>query len=290
MPESWWPWIMRALWVALPFVAGPAFGDALDTTSRPVQLTATLGLWVLWAVAMVLSLIPHTLTLTPFRIIVPAAFAAAVWATLADGASGWSVAALAVTAAAAMVSLAPEIGAWFVNGSSYGDERRIPLRPPGQLLLGPIPLAWATVVAGVTAGPLLLAAKQWVFGIVLTAVGLAGAWVAARSLHALARRWLVFVPAGVVVHDHIGVADPVLFKRSAVASLGPALADTSGEDLTFGALGLALELRTRTPVEIAYRTSLDAEHAAAEIDAIVIAVSRPGVVLAEARRRRMEVG
>ncbi len=42
----WWPWALRVVWLTLPFLAGPLFGDALDGTSRPLQVTATIGLWV----------------------------------------------------------------------------------------------------------------------------------------------------------------------------------------------------------------------------------------------------
>lgn len=288
--DRWWPWVLRVLWLSLPFLAGPAFGDALDGTSRSLQLTASIGLWALWAVGMLLVAIPHTSTLTPLRIVVPAAVLGAIWTTLADGASGSAVTALAVTAAAAVVALSPQIGAHWVNGSSYGDERRLPLRPPGPLLLGPIPLAWFAVVVGSVSGPLLLAVEQWVLGGVVLVVGLGIAWVAARALHALARRWLVFVPAGLVVHDYMSVSDPVLFKRSAIASFGPALADTDAQDLSIGALGLALELRTRTPVELSFRAQPGDEPQTATLEAIVISVSQPGAALGEARRRRIAVG
>ncbi len=290
MRDEWWPWVLRALWVSLPFTAGQLFGDALAGTSRPVQLTATVGAWVVWAVALVAMSIPHHLTLTPVRIVVPASLAVAVWATVADGTSGWAVAALAITAAATVVSLAAPIGAWFVNGSSYGDERRVPLRPPGMLLLGPVPLAWAVVVAVVIAGPLLLAAEQWVAGAAVIVGGGALAVVAARALHSLARRWLVFVPAGVVLHDHLVLGDPALFRRTAIATLGPALAGTSAADLSVGGLGLALELRLRAPAELGYRRHPREAPETTHVDALLVSVSRPGVVLAEARRRRIAVG
>ncbi len=290
MRDEWWPWVLRALWVSLPFTAGQLFGDALAGTSRPVQLTATVGAWVVWAVALVAMSIPHHLTLTPVRILVPGSVAVAVWATVADGASSWGVAALATTATAAVVALAAPVGAWFVNGSSYGDERRVPLRPPGMLLLGPVPLAWAVVVTVMVAGPLLLAAKQWVAGTAVLVLGGALAVVAARALHQLARRWLVFVPAGVVLHDHLVLGDPALFRRTAIAGLGPALADTTAADLSAGGLGLALELRLRAPAELGHRRRPGEAPTTTQLEALLLSVSRPGVVLAEARRRRIAVG
>ncbi|MEM7288501.1 MAG: hypothetical protein AAF480_19320 [Actinomycetota bacterium] len=283
------PWVLRALWVALPFTLGAQIGDALEGTSRPVQLTGTVGAWTLWGLGLLLTLVPHTLTLSPLRVLAPAAFGVAVWAALADGVSGWTLAALAVTAGVAAVVMSPAIGGTWINGSSYGDERRVPLRAPGPMVAGPIPLAWAAVVSSVAAGALLLAAKQWILGFVVAVLAVGLVVVVGRALHQLTQRWLVFVPAGLVVHDHLSVGDPVLFKRTAIAAFGPALADTSAADLTAGATGLALEILVKEPVEIGYRPQPGARPTVREIDGVAIAPSRPGVVLAEARRRNITV-
>ena len=56
----------------------------------------------------------------------------------------------------------------------------------------------AALAAGVVTGPQLLADRQWLIGGVAVAVGAAVGAVGARQLHLLSRRWLVFVPAGVV--------------------------------------------------------------------------------------------
>ena len=100
------------------------------------------------------------MTLTIIRVAAPAAVTTAVWATAAvlvggrvEGArSGSHRRSLAAAAA-----LSPLTGDAFVNGSAYGPERRMALRPtvPALLLA---PLAWAVGVAGLAAGPLLLAA------------------------------------------------------------------------------------------------------------------------------------
>ena len=71
-------------------------------------------------------------------------------------------------------------------------------------------MAWAVLVAAVTAGPLLLAARLWVAGALLTALGAALAIVTARALHGLSERWAVLVPAGLVLHDPMTVTDPFL--------------------------------------------------------------------------------
>ena len=47
------------------------------------------------------------------------------------------------------------VGDWYVDGSSYGDERRFALRPPAALVMVAVPLAWILTVAPLLAGILL---------------------------------------------------------------------------------------------------------------------------------------
>src|SRR5207244_1726483 len=99
---------------------------------------------------------------------------------------------------------------------------------------------------------LLLAHQRWAAGVVVAVAGCAGAVVSGRALHGLARRWLVFVPAGIVLHDPLTLADPVLFQRPVIDGLGPAPAEPAGRrlDLTAGATGLALAVRLREPTGV----------------------------------------
>ncbi len=275
--------------MVLPFTVGPLIGDAVADASRAVQVTATLGAWLAWGLGMVLTVVPHTLTLTPMRIIGPGVLAATVVATIANGASGTAAPALANAAVVAVVSLSPVLGAWFVNGSSYGDERRVPLRPPVAMLTGPIPLAWAVIVGSTIALPLTVAAKGWIWAAIIAVIGVPASVFGVRALHRLSHRWLVFVPAGVVVHDRFAVPDPVELKRTAIHSFGPALADTDAVDLTMGATGLVLELALSNSAEIAHRRTPVGEPVTTELTAVLVAPTRPGAVLEEARRRRITV-
>ena len=182
-----------------------------------------------------------------------------------------------------------------VNGSSYGDERRMALRPPGVLLLGPIELTWLVVTAGIVAGPMLLGARQWIAGAIALLVGWVLAGFGLRVLHGLSQRWFVFVPAGVVVVDRMTLTDAFLVQRQRVDSIGPAPADTQAVDLTDGALGLALELRLTEPDLIIpapprRRRSGPATIDPVEVESVLIAPTRPGWVLEEATRRRLLVG
>jgi hypothetical protein len=289
-------WATALAWVVLPFVAGPSFGDALDTRSRAVQLVATVGLWGFWAVGLLAALVPTTVSLTTIRTLAPASVLAAVWAALVvrDGAGAPESVALGFTTLVTVIALSAPVGDRMVNGSSYGDERRLPLRPPGVLLLGPLELTWLVVVAGIVGGPLLLAARQWVVGVLALLVGWTLAGLGLRVLHGLSQRWFVFVPAGVVVVDRMSLTDAFLVQRQRVDSIGPAPADTRAVDLTAGALGLALELRLTAPDVIipapprrlgAAQVTIDP----VEVESVLIAPTRPGWVLAEATRRRLLV-
>jgi hypothetical protein len=294
-------WPLRLLWLILPVTAGITFADALDPRLPSFRIAASIALWVVWGLTLVATLIPRTATLTPVRLVVPAALPAVAWAAAAGPFEIEDVAALVTAGLAAIAALAPSTGDAFVNGSSYGDERRLPLRPPGTLLLGPIEIAWVAAVAGLSAGPLLLAAQRWVAGGIATAVGLPVAALAIRALHGLTQRWVVFVPAGLVVHDRMALADPVLLPRRSIVRLGPAPSDTDARDLTVGALGLALEARLRQPVPVVLArlaATDDGELAGADddagrahtTDAVLFTPTQPGEVLREARQRRFAVG
>lgn len=282
-------WPVRVLWAVQAVVCGPTYARALDDRVESVQLGASIALWVLWGLVLAATFVPQVVTLTAIRITIPAAVVAMAWAAIVADVDALAIVGLVVTVLAAVAALLPSTGDVFTNGSSYGDERRMPLRPPGVLLLGPIPLAWLAAVAGAVTGPLLLLVQQWVAGAVALVVGLPVAIVATRALHGLSRRWVVFVPAGLVIHDAMAVADPVLFPRRSIRSLGPAPADTDAYDLTLGALGLALEIRTEAPVPVTFGRLVRDDREAATLDAVLVTPSLPGELLREAQARRIRV-
>lgn len=284
------PWPARITWFLLPLASGPALGDALGGSSRSVEVVGSLLAWGTWAGVLVAVLLPRTVSLTALRIAAPVALCAANWSALVgDRAAAVDVVAVTWAALTLVAAFAPTTGDSFVNGSSYGDERRMPLRVPGTLLLGPLPLAWATAVAAPVGAPLLLAARQWVASAVVLAAGLPAAAIAIRALHGLSRRWVVFVPAGLVLHDLHALVDPVLFPRARIARLGPAPADGAGaRDLTLRALGLALELELLEPLELAPRRP-DRVVELEPVERILFAPTRPGAVLHEAARRGIPV-
>ncbi len=119
----------------------------------------------------------------------------------------------------------------------------------------------------------------------LVAVPVAG--VLWRSLHGLSRRWVVFVPAGLVLHDPMTLVDPVLFRRQVVDVLRPAPADSDALDLTQRAPGLALELVLKEEAHLVLlrpgRRTADTVTASR----LLFTPTRPGAALQEARTRRV---
>lgn len=275
-------WVLRAVWLALPFAAGPALEGALADASSPVRWVAAVLLWGGWAVGVLAVLLPRPVGLTAVRVLAPAALAAAIWAGSPLGA--------VVPALATVVALAPETGAWFVNGAAYGYERRYLLRVPGPLLLGPVVLAWALLVLSVATGPLLLAAGSWVAGGLAVVVGVPLGVVLWRALHSLSERWAVLVPAGFVLKDHLALVDPVLFRRVDVEVLRPAPGDTDASDLTVGAPGLALEASLVDAYDVLRVEPGRKPPQPGKLRRFLFTPTRPGALLADARERRIKVG
>ncbi|MGI9120192.1 MAG: hypothetical protein ACR2G7_08760 [Acidimicrobiales bacterium] len=284
------PWLLRVSWLVLPFSAGPALSAALDLRSPAVSTTAAAGLWLGWAAVVVALLVPHPLGLTVVRVCAPAALAfSALTAVGASDDSGPLPAGLAIATTLVVTALAflPETGTWLVNGAAYGDERRHLLRSPRALLVGPIPLAWAALVVAVVGGPLLLAAGRFAAGGLALLAGVPLAVVLARALHALTQRWAVLVPAGLVLKDHLVVADPVLLRRGDIEVLRASPPASDALDLTAGAAGLALEVRLVEAVPLVRMVRRQGQPGRSA--AMSFTPSRPGTLLAEARSRRIPV-
>jgi hypothetical protein len=215
-------WLLRLAWVTLPLSAGAAAGDAIAGFDDAPRVVAAVLLWLSWGAGAVALLAPRPAGLTLLRAVAPAyavlAIAAAVAGTT-HGLAGWG--AVAGAGITAVLTSMPDIARAAANGIAYGDEERFPLRVPPALFLGPLPLARALVVGAVAAGPLLIADGSVVIGLIALAVGGGVVAIGARALHGLSRRWLVLVPAGVVVVDPMTLAEPVLFVRRHVRALRP---------------------------------------------------------------------
>lgn len=289
------PWPLRVAWLALAALAAPALAGALAGASGPVQLAAGIGLWGGWLVTLVAMLVPSTASLTVVRLAGPAAVAATVVAAARGPAGADDVVALVAGVAAAVAALAPTTTDAFVDGSSYGNERRLALAIPAALRLGPAPLAWALTVGPPAGAVLVLAARQWVLGGALAVAAAGAGRLTVPALHRLSRRWVVFVPAGLVVHDPLALAEPVLLRRAIVRRIGPVEAGAvdGALDLTGGAAGLVLEIALDEPAELAVPPPGPRRRGRPEVvraDRVLITPLRPGALLTEAQARRLPVG
>ncbi|MGH9136215.1 MAG: hypothetical protein ACRD0G_04100 [Acidimicrobiales bacterium] len=281
-------WLARAVWLAIPLFGGQAVGEALGDHSRAVQLTGTTAAWIGWAAGALALAIPAVSTLTLARTTVPGSLVAAVIA-LVDRAEAESGIALFVPAAVATVLVgSAEFGRVYIQASAYGDEARFGLRPPiGYAVASAV--TWLLTAVALLVTPVALAGKAWLAGAAGFVVAVAGVSLLPVRWHQLSRRWFVFVPAGVVVHDPVVLADTLMIPRRDVTSIslqGEGAAAKGSADLTGPTPGLAVEVLLAKPVTaVLARTPKRPDGTAIDLTAFVISPTRPGAVIRAARRR-----
>jgi len=286
-------WLQRALWITLPVTAGPALAAGLAAWSAAPRAVGGALCWVGWAVGLLATLAPRPIGVTALRVVAPAG-AAAVLATVASGRPSTLASAVGVAAALVAVVLAsdPAYARVAANALAYGDERRFPLRVPPALFAGPLPLARALASAGIAGGPLLLAAGELPGGVVALVVGWPVAGLALLALHRLSRRWLVLVPAGVVIVDPMALVDNVLFPREHVTLLRALAVDEApgaALDLRFGATLGSLLLEFDEPAELVRAARPRRGAVTVTAPRLVVAVAFRADVLTGAARRRVRV-
>jgi len=279
-------WGVRIGWLALAFACGPALGAALDGSDGVIPSVGAMVLWAGWVLGLVATLLPSPLSLTLLRAGAP--FAVLAVAAAAAGAGVDAPVGLAWAIGLTALVMTPAIARYHVNGPAYPNERRHPLRPPGAVLLGPLYLAWMVAVPLPALGALLLAGGNPV-GAPVLAAGIAGAVIGGRALLRLAKRWLVFVPAGVVLHDHLALSDPVLFTKQQIKRIGPERDVTAAWDLRLGAAGLAVEIGLKEETNLGKSRRGRGLGQAVTADAILISPTRPGEVVKEAESRGLTV-
>ena len=288
-------WPARVVWLLASIVVGNGLAEGFEGRASGPALVVEILLWVAWFVVLVAVLAPSPRSLTIARIAGPAAIAASVIATAAAGWSAAGVLAIGFASLFSAVVYLPTFGDHMINGSAYGSERRMALRPLAIVLLGPAQLAWLLVFAGLVTGPILLLAERYVLAALAVIIGVAAVWAGSRVLHQLSRRWIVFVPAGFVIHDPTQIVDAVLLRRNQIMALGPALVDPDSSDevadhhdLSGGALGLALEVALKQPTPVALRERGGISNI--EVSRIVFSPTLPGAMLSEARIRGVKIG
>jgi len=283
------PWIARIAWVVVAVVGGAAVQSALDGRSTAVVWTATIGGWFAWGLVALGLAVASVRSLTVVRVGVPLALAVTLAAAF-GGASATAVLALALPTLIAVGAVsAAEFGRRFVQASAYGDEERFPLRMPVAAGAAAV-VAWLIWAPALVAGPLLLAARQWIPGGLLTLIGVAGVVVLGPRWHRFSERWFILVPAGVVLRDPVVLADTLALRTAQVAHLALAPADTRAADLTGPASGYAIEVATTESVTAVFAfTPAEPNGRAIHMTSFLITPSRPGAVLRAAHRRGLPV-
>ncbi|MGB3412658.1 MAG: hypothetical protein WBA45_15855 [Microthrixaceae bacterium] len=289
MSASPFTWAVRVLWLSLPLTLGDLFARILEGRSTEAVLIWNIALWAGWSSVLLASLILQPVTLTYLRVMVPLAAALGLVSLIVREPSLLGLIGLACALVAAGLTLGGDVGGDFVNGASYGDERRLSLRPPSALLLGPLQLVWLVVVGLPVAGVALLAAGNWIFGAIVLAFGAIGSWWGFRTLYRLATRWLVLVPAGLTVVDHLTMAEPTLLRRDAIHRLGPAPVDLDALDLTGGSTGLVVSVEFTEALSLVPAAPRKEAAEAVSVSAILLTPTRPGQLLTQAESRRIAV-
>jgi hypothetical protein len=257
-------WALRALWFLLPLTVGQAGSDAIASADHAVPFVMTAGLWILWAAGMVATMVPVPVTLTAIRVLAAGTIPLATWALVDTDAAAISILAIGHAAVLGLVAL----------NSLVGD----PLAP----------VVTALMVTGAAAGPLLLANKQWILGVIAMALGAGALAVGLRALNQMSQRWVIFVPTGMVIHDLTMMTEPVLFRRTAIERLGAAIAGSPARDLSNTAAGLLLECELTDPAPLGLRDGGGRSGATlTDVRRFLFCPSRPGDLLDEAERRNI---
>jgi len=189
-----------------------------------------------------------------------------------------------------LVALSAEAAEALVQGSAYGREYRLPLRTPAALLL-PMLLVWSVWCTVLLVATLELGAGHWFVGVALAALAGALGWLLAKRLHHFSRRWLVVVPAGLVVHDAVTLGETLMVQRGNVVMAHLAPADTQAADLTGPAAGHALEIVLRDMELVVLAASVEEPKGKAlHVQSILVAPSRPGRALHALAEGKIPVG
>lgn len=271
--------LVRAAWLGIAALPGAMqSGDATVLGSWLV--------WALWAAVAIGVLVPHPLSLVGVRFVTPLLVVNAAWLLVTTPNSGidtvqrWgAVGAFFVMLVVAVATYGAAYGATHAQAAAYGHERRHLLRPPVAVIL-PIVVLWLVVAAsGATAShspSLVVAGVAMAIFLLLIAFAL-------RRAVVLARRWLVFVPAGIAVHDPLMLRDTFMVRSHDVRSLQVAPNDTAGFDATGTTWGVVLELTLSHPHDVSlspFATRLTRTLDRLHVTSLLLAPSRPNSALA----------
>ena len=218
--------VAMAAWVALA-LSSP-WQTIADDASRSVAWVVLTWGWFLWTGVGASLLVPSPISLTIMRTVVPLSVVVSVVAS--------QPLAVFCSVVALIVCTSPVFVDAMVQGGAYGDETRFALRTPLPYVV-PAVVAWLLYTAALIGGSLFRAARQYIFGAVLVAIGILLSRTIPRRLHRLARRWLVLVPVGIVVHDHLVLRETIMAHSGKISSVTRTSLVGEAADLTGGVFG-----------------------------------------------------
>jgi hypothetical protein len=281
----WVAWALRLGWVVTAVVGASAIEAAVDDRSAAVRSTVGIAAFTGWVVGVAAMAIPSTIGLTATRAVVPGSVVVAAEVAVEGAPGGLAAGFFAAAVVTTVVALSGELGLTFVQASAYGDEQRFPLRPPVGFGIAAV-VSWAAWFASIGAAPLLLAARSWIVGLLVAALAVLGTVLLPGRWHRLSVRWFVVVPAGLVLHDPVVLAETLMLRRAQVAAVRLAPADTGAADLTGPASGHAIEVATTEPVTAVFApTPREPRGRAVHLTAFLAAPTRPGRALVAAAAR-----
>lgn len=267
----------------------PLLTDRLATISSSASTLASIALWITWAIVLLCILVPSAVSLTAMRLVAPAHLAITailVVGALVDESDALTVLALVPTLVTTIVAMSADVGSNFVQSSAYGDEFRVPLLPSHSFMVVFV-VSWLIWIASLVVGALALTREAWVAGGILVAVGVILGAILPRRFHRFSRRWLVVVPAGLVLHDHVVLAETAMFPRDAIRSIVVTRRDSEAADLSGRGRGrgVAVELLDFHTVVLA-ATPNQPGGSALHVKTWWVRPSRPGRAISAWSRRR----
>ena len=229
-------WVARAAWVALALIPN-GIAPTLASHGRSAQLVFTLAAWALWGLGTLAIFWLSPYSLSALRMVAPLATAGLVgflfaslstYAEVALSDVAWPLVGVAIAVLAFVCIFLPAFGLLHVQASAYGDEKRLLLRVPAAQI-APIAVSYLVMVAFPVATLFSLGGEVWWLAALCLVPTVLIFRVIPKRLHRFSRRWLVVVPAGVVVHDELLLAETFMVRTTAVTRVE--LNATSGKAL-----------------------------------------------------------
>ena len=259
-------------------LAVPLLNNALRQMSSLTGISSTVGIWLLWSIALLCTLVPSSSALTAIRLALPTIFVIVAAVAITSDMTSGVAAALAISLLSSLFIFSGDIGNSFVQLAAYGDERRYLLRCPPAMLLVQI-LSWLVWLALAIVAINLLASDAAIIGAVVAIAALLLTIVLPRRFHRFSRRWLVSVP---VIHDHVVLAETAMFMNNAVVEIGIDLAPSEAADLSgkCSGVGLLITLKDFDTVVLA-ATPKTPGGSAIHVKSMRVCPTRPGRAITE---------